>query len=67
MYYSAEQAGYDGGQCIGAATVTGAQGVFSPEPTPIACNTEQGGAVDPSGFVDTDGTGPSDCEATDVV
>ena len=59
LYYSAEQAGYDGRQCVGAATAVGARSVFNPEPTPIACSTEQGGAVDPAGFVDTDGTGSS--------
>ena len=59
LYYSAEQTGYDGRQCIGAATAVGARSVFDPEPTPIACNTEQGGAIDPAGFVDSDGTGPS--------
>ena len=56
MYYSAEQAGHGGRQCIGAATSGGAHGVFTPEPTPIACNTNQGGATDPAGFKDADGT-----------
>ena len=56
MYYSAEQDGYGGRQCIGAATTAGAHYVFTPEPTPIACNTAQGGATDPAGFRDVDGT-----------
>ena len=55
MYYSAEQAAFGGRQCIAAATSGGAHSTFSPEPTPIACNTDQGGATDPAGFLDADG------------
>lgn len=44
-------------QCIGVATATSPQGPFTPvSGAPLLCPTDQGGAIDPSTFVDTDGT-----------
>jgi beta-xylosidase len=57
MYYSADQNGNGGKHCIGAAISDTAQGPYTPEPTALSCNTAQGGAIDPAGFIDTDGTG----------
>ena len=57
LYYAADQNGNGGKHCIGAAVGDYAHGPYTPEPTPISCNTAQGGAIDPAGFVDTDGTG----------
>nr|AFW16060.1 putative beta-xylosidase [Phanerodontia chrysosporium] len=56
MYYSADQNGNGGKHCIGAAVSDTAHGPYTPEPTALSCNTAQGGAIDPAGFVDTDGT-----------
>ena len=58
MYYSADQNGNGGKHCIGAAVSDNAPGPYTPEATALSCNTAQGGAIDPAGFVDTDGTGP---------
>ena len=57
LYYAADQNGNGGKHCIGAAVSDTAHGPYTPEPTPFSCNTDQGGAIDPAGFIDTDGTG----------
>ena len=57
LYYAADQIGNGGGRCIGAAVSGTAPGPYDPEASPLSCNTAQGGATDPAGFVDTDGTG----------
>ena len=57
MYYAADQTGNGGGHCIAAAVSDTALGPYTPEPDTISCNTDQGGAIDPAGFIDTDGTG----------
>ncbi|KIP03386.1 glycoside hydrolase family 43 protein [Phlebiopsis gigantea 11061_1 CR5-6] len=49
-----------GPHCIGAAVGDDAHGPYTPEATALSCNTAQGGAIDPAGFVDTDGTGRKD-------
>jgi len=44
-------------QCIGVATATGPAGPFEPVGNgPIVCPADGGGAIDPSTFVDTDGS-----------
>jgi beta-xylosidase len=44
-------------QCIGVATSATPEGPFvSNRPDPFICQTDQGGSIDPSSFVDTDGT-----------
>jgi len=55
MYYAGESTS-EGTHCVGAATATTPLGPFSPESSPLACNATGGGAIDPSGFQDSDGT-----------
>ena len=57
MYFTARFAiGFDGTQCIGIATSDDPAGPFiSSHPEPFICQTEEGGSIDPSTFVDTDG------------
>lgn len=42
--------------CVGAATATAPQGPYTPQSKPIACQTAGGGAIDPAGFKDSDGS-----------
>ncbi|EGO03197.1 glycoside hydrolase family 43 protein [Serpula lacrymans var. lacrymans S7.3] len=55
MYYAAESPS-QGTHCVGAATSTNPEGPYTPQSQPIACQTAGGGAIDPAGFQDTDGT-----------
>jgi len=57
MYFTARFAiGFDGTQCIGVATSDDPDGPFlSSDPKPFICQTDQGGSIDPSSFVDSDG------------
>ncbi|KAH8697077.1 putative endo xylanase [Talaromyces proteolyticus] len=57
MYYSAREA-TTGKHCVGAATSSKAQGPYNATVTnsSLACPLSQGGAIDPDGFIDTDGT-----------
>jgi beta-xylosidase len=57
MYFTARYAiGFDGTQCIGVATSDDPDGPFrSSNPKPFICQTGQGGSIDPSMFLDTDG------------
>lgn len=41
--------------CVGAATAQSVTGPYTPEDEPLACPLDEGGAIDPAGFVDTDG------------
>ena len=44
-------------QCIGAATAGSPLGPFTPVGSgPLVCNPDEGGDIDPSSFVDTDGS-----------
>ncbi|KAL2846147.1 glycosyl hydrolase [Aspergillus pseudoustus] len=45
-----------GKHCIGAATSSSIEGPYTGEASAIACHTDEGGAIDPSGFRDADGT-----------
>jgi hypothetical protein len=58
LYYSAVVAGPNGGeQCISAATAAQPQGPFVDDSTsPLECQPGQDGSIDPSPFVDSDGT-----------
>ncbi|OCL01212.1 glycoside hydrolase family 43 protein [Glonium stellatum] len=56
LYYSATAASASRSHCVGAAVADLPQGPYSPLPTPFACPTELGGAIDPSPIVDVDGT-----------
>ncbi|KAF7967781.1 hypothetical protein HWV62_33009 [Athelia sp. TMB] len=55
LYYAAESIS-QGTHCIGAATSANPVGPFTPTSEAIICATAGGGAIDPAGFVDTDGT-----------
>jgi len=56
MYFAAEHTD-SGRQCIGVATAASLEGTYTPASRdPIVCPLEAGGAIDPSTFVDTDGT-----------
>jgi arabinan endo-1,5-alpha-L-arabinosidase len=57
MYFTARFAiGFDGIQCIGLATGNDPAGPFvSPNPEPFICQTDEGGSIDASTFVDVDG------------
>jgi hypothetical protein len=53
MYYSGEHPQGAGRHCVGVATASTILGPYAAKPTPFACPLEQGGAIDPSGFLDT--------------
>lgn len=57
MYFTARFAiGFDGTQCIGVASSDDPDGPFiSSNSEPFICQTDQGGSIDPSSFVDSDG------------
>jgi beta-xylosidase len=56
MYFAAEHTD-SGRQCIGVATAPTLDGTFTPAPGgPLVCPIDAGGAIDPSTFVDSDGT-----------
>ncbi|KAK0735567.1 glycosyl hydrolase [Apiosordaria backusii] len=53
MYYSGQLSGNNSAfHCIGAAKSNHILGPYSPLSQPIACPLDQGGAIDPSGFLD---------------
>jgi beta-xylosidase len=53
MYYSGELANNTRHHCIGVATASTIVGPYKPRPEPLACPLDIGGAIDPSGFVDS--------------
>ena len=56
LYYSAYDASSPNQHCVGTATSDTVLGPYTPASTPLACPISQGGAIDPSGFTDSDGT-----------
>ncbi|QKX63887.1 uncharacterized protein TRUGW13939_11059 [Talaromyces rugulosus] len=57
MYFSAASATDNTKHCVGAATSSSAQGPYTPvDSDALACPLDQGGAIDPDGFIDSDGT-----------
>ncbi len=56
MYYCAVSGTNGNKHCIAAATSSSIEGPYTPEADPIACHTDEGGAIDPMGFQDEDGT-----------
>ncbi|KAI9694414.1 MAG: hypothetical protein M1822_000030 [Bathelium mastoideum] len=58
LYYTAgvnnRSTPYKNTRCVGAATSKNIEGPYQPQPSPIACHLEQGGAIDMSGFRDPD-------------
>lgn len=58
MYFSATAASDPGHHCIGVATSSSVTGPYTPtsDSSPWVCPTTQGGAIDPSQFLDDDGS-----------
>jgi beta-xylosidase len=56
LSYAATDALQTAQHCVGAATSDNILGPYTAQDSPIACPLSQGGAIDPSGFTDTDGT-----------
>lgn len=55
MYFAGPSAA-QGRMCVGAAVADAPAGPFTPlGSAPLVCNTSEGGDIDPSAFVDTDG------------
>ncbi len=52
MYYSGDLANSPAHHCVGVATSSQVLGPYKPHATPWACPFGQGGAIDPSGFID---------------
>lgn len=50
MYFSGELPG--GGHCIGAARSETDVGPYEMDPEPLVCPSDEGGAIDPAGFLD---------------
>ncbi|KAH7885587.1 glycoside hydrolase family 43 protein [Phlebopus sp. FC_14] len=55
MYYAALSPS-ENTHCVGAATSTNPIGPYTPQSQPLACQTTGGGAIDPAGFQDKNGT-----------
>lgn len=57
MWFTAQVKGYlPTTQCIGAAVSVQPWGPYAPEPTPIICQLDHHGSIDPRSFVDADGS-----------
>lgn len=58
LYYSGEAKEKVRHHCVGAAVSesTDPTGPYIPRETPISCRLDQGGSIDPAGFVDKDGS-----------
>jgi len=56
LYYTAEHAQQTAKHCVGTATSDTILGPYTAQASALACPLSQGGAIDPSGFTDTDGT-----------
>ncbi|KAH8882855.1 glycosyl hydrolase family 43 protein [Thozetella sp. PMI_491] len=52
MYYSGELASDTRFHCVGTATASSILGPYTPSADPLTCPESQGGAIDPSGFLD---------------
>jgi len=56
LYYSATDTAQTAQHCVGTATSNSILGPYTAADTPLACPLSAGGAIDSSGFTDTDGT-----------
>jgi beta-xylosidase len=58
MYYSGEAKEMVRHHCVGVAVSqsTDPTGPYVPNETPLSCRLDQGGSIDPAGFVDKDGS-----------
>lgn len=52
LYYAAADGRSPHTHCIGAATSSSAAGPYNATTVPLACPVDQGGAIDPAGFID---------------
>lgn len=52
MYFAAASSADDTKHCIGAATSSAIWGPYTPEENVLACPLDQGGAIDPNGYID---------------
>jgi len=56
MYFSATNSATPGHHCVGTATSSSITGPYTAASSQLICPTSQGGAIDASGFRDTDGS-----------
>lgn len=56
MYFTALYTNSNNMHCLGIATSSSVQGPYNASDTPFACPLDQGGAIDPGGFADADGS-----------
>jgi beta-xylosidase len=56
LYYAAADANAPALHCVGAAISNSVTGPYVPQNTSLACPLSSGGAIDPAGFIDTDGS-----------
>ncbi|KAI9036730.1 glycoside hydrolase family 43 protein [Aspergillus affinis] len=58
MYYSGEAKEMVRHHCVGVAVSEGTDpaGPYIPNPEPLSCRLDQGGSIDPAGFLDKDGS-----------
>ena len=56
LYYTALSKQDANRHCVGTATANEVAGPYTPTADPLACPLAEGGAIDPAGFIDTDGT-----------
>jgi len=56
MYFADQVISRPDRHCVGVATSKTVTGPYAPASTPFTCHLAQGGAIDPDGFQDVDGT-----------
>ncbi|KAL2042853.1 hypothetical protein N7G274_004613 [Stereocaulon virgatum] len=56
MYFCATPSSAPSMHCVGTATSSTVDGPYTASPNVLACPLAQGGAIDPAGFQDSDGT-----------
>lgn len=56
MYYSGESKSNPPHHCVGTAVADYPEGPYVPSEKPLSCRLDGGGSIDPSGFLDADGS-----------
>ncbi|KAJ5781262.1 Glycoside hydrolase family 43 [Penicillium paradoxum] len=56
MYYSGEAKSNLRHHCVGTAVADNPTGPYVPSEKPLSCRLDQGGSIDPAGFLDKDGS-----------
>ncbi|KAG8530108.1 uncharacterized protein KY384_005590 [Bacidia gigantensis] len=56
LYFAATTSQDPSKHCVGTATSSNVEGPYTPNDIIFACPLKQGGAIDPAGFLDTDGS-----------